>query len=114
MEKKIMLAVDDSVQSKQVVEYAVRMSSSVNKLHYVLFNVQPAISQFLLEEAKKSRKNRAKVDKIIKKNTDNAHQVLEIYKNEMVRMGISEDRVETVTKPRKQGLAKDIIDPEFL
>jgi nucleotide-binding universal stress UspA family protein len=50
------------------------------------------------------------VDKIIKKNTDNAHQVLEIYKNEMVRMGISEDRIETVTKPRKQGLAKDILD----
>jgi len=41
MEKKILLAVDDSRHSRNTIHYAVNVSSFVKNLHYVLFNVQP-------------------------------------------------------------------------
>ena len=53
MEKKLLLAVDDSVHSKHAIQYAVNMASAVNELKFTLFHVQPAISQFLLKEARK-------------------------------------------------------------
>ena len=51
MDKKILLAVDDSLHSKEAVKYAVAISSTVKDLHYVLFHVQPVISHYLLDEA---------------------------------------------------------------
>ena len=110
MEKKIMLAVDDSLQSKYAVKYAVTISSAVKVLHYVLFHVQPTISLYLTDEAQKSLKAQAELDKVSKKNEASAHEILEQYKNDMVRMGIDEDRTEIVTQRRTLGLAKDIID----
>ena len=110
MDKKIMLAVDDSLQSKYAVKYAVTISSAVKDLHYVLFHVQPTISLYLIDEAQKSLKAQAELDKVSKKNEASAHEILEQYKNDMVRMGIDEDRTEIVTQRRTLGLAKDIID----
>ena len=40
MEKKILLAVDDSIHSKHAVQYAVMMSSVVKELTYTLFNIK--------------------------------------------------------------------------
>ena len=110
MDKKIMLAVDDSVQSKYAVKYAAAISSAVKDLHYVLFHVQPMISHYLIEEAQQSLKARAELEKVNKKNEASAHELLEQYRNTMVRMGIDEDRTEIVTRQRTLGLAKDIID----
>ena len=110
MEKKIVLALDDSIQSKYAVQYAVDMSSSIMKLHYVLFHIQPGVSQFLVEEAKKSAKTRKELNQLVRKNTKKAEQMLEAHKNEMVRKGISEDRLEIITHPKKRGVAKDILD----
>ena len=110
MDKKILLAVDDSIQSKDAVKYAVAISSTVKDLHYVLFHVQPMISQYLLEEAQKSQQARAELDKVTKKNDESSRKILEQYQKDMVRMGIEEDRIEIVTRPRALGLAKDIID----
>ena len=42
--------------------------------------------------------------------THHAREILEQYKKDMVRMGIDENRIEIVTRPRSLGLAKDIID----
>lgn len=110
MDKKILLAVDDSLQSKDAVKYAVAISSTVKNLHYVLFHVQPMISHYLLDEARTSPQARAELDKVNKKNDASARKTLEQYQNNMVRMGIDEDRIEIVTRPRTLGLAKDIID----
>jgi nucleotide-binding universal stress UspA family protein len=110
MNKKILLAVDDSLQSKDAVKYAVTISSSVKDLHYVLFHVQPMISHYLLDEAQQSLQARAELDKVNKKNDASALKILEQYQNNMVRMGIDENRTEIVTRPRTLGLAKDIID----
>jgi nucleotide-binding universal stress UspA family protein len=110
MDKKILLAVDDSIHSKDAVKYAVAISSTVKDLHYVLFHVQPMISQYLLEEAQKSQQARAELDKVTKKNDESSRKILDQYQKDMVRMGIEEDRIEIVTRPRTLGLAKDIID----
>ena len=110
MDKKILLAVDDSLQSKDAVKYAVTISSSVKDLHYVLLHVQPMISLYLQDEAQKSLQARAELDKVVKKNDASARKMLEQYQNNMVRMGIDEDRTEIVTQPRVLGLTKDILD----
>ena len=110
MDKKILLAVDDSLQSKYAVKYAVAISSTVKDLYYVLFHVQPMISLYLKDEAHKSPQARAELDKVTKKNDKSARKILEQYNKDMVSMGIDEARIEVVTQPRALGLAKDIID----
>ena len=110
MEKKILLAVDNSIHSKQAVEYAIRMSSAVKDLTYSLFYVQPSISQFLLEEAKANLKANAKLTAVMRKNAKDAQGLLEKYKARMVRMGISDKRIDVATQPRSLGLVKDILD----
>jgi nucleotide-binding universal stress UspA family protein len=110
MGKKILLAVDDSRHSRNAIHYAVSASAFVKNLHYVIFNVQPTISLFLIEEAQKSFMAKSKLEKVVKKNKEVALKLLENYKNEMVRMGVDSDRIETVTRMRGLGLGKDIID----
>ena len=110
MEKKILLAVDDSRHSKNAIHYAVRVSSFVKNLHYVLFHVQPAISLFLKDEAKKSLTAKSELDNMLKKNDQSARRLLEGYRDKMAQMEIVSHRVEMITQARKLGLAKDIID----
>jgi len=110
MKKKIMLPVDDSVQSKQAVDYAVRLSSLVRGLHYVLFHVQPGISGFLADEAKTDFKARQQLEKVMEKNAQDALGLLRQIKERMVRDGIQEDRIEVITQAKNMGIAKDIMD----
>lgn len=107
MEKKILLAVDDSRPSRNAIHYAVGVSSFVKNLHYVLFHVQPVISLFLKEEAQKSLTAKSKLESVVKKNKESALGLLENYKDEMVKKGIDSDRIEIVTRTRKLGLGKD-------
>jgi hypothetical protein len=67
MEKKILLAVDNSRHSRNAIHYAVHVSSFVKNLHYVLFNIQPAISFFLKDEAKKSLTVKSQLENVVKK-----------------------------------------------
>jgi nucleotide-binding universal stress UspA family protein len=110
MEKKILLAVDDTVHTICAMRYAVRMASEVTKLWFTLFYVQPTISQYLLEEAEKDIEAKEKLKTRMRKNHENAHGILEKLKNQMARMGIQEDHIDTHTQPKVLGLAKDIMD----
>lgn len=110
MKKKILVSVDDSQHSTNALRYAARASAFVPNLHYALFHVQPMISLFLQDEAQKSMKTKIELEKLLKKNDESAHRLLQNFKNEMVRMGISEDRIEIATGLRKVGLAKDILE----
>ena len=109
MEKKILLAVDGSIHSRHAVQYAVRMSSVVKDFTCTLLHVQPAISQFLLDEARTDFKAKAELKKVIRRNAEDAQGMLEKYKAQMVRMGIADKGIDVVTQPRLLGLAKDIL-----
>ncbi|NVM23279.1 MAG: universal stress protein [Desulfobacterales bacterium] len=110
MDRKLLLAVDDSIHSKHAVKYAVRMASVAKDLTYTLFHVQPIISQFLLDEARADFKAEAELKKVIRKNAEDAMGILENYKAQMARMGIAEDCIDVATRPRVLGLAKDVLD----
>lgn len=109
MRKKILLAVDASIHSKQAVVYSVKMSSVIPDLYYTIFNVQKSISQFLLDEAEKNSKIREELSKVIKKNESSSLIVLEKYKELMVQMGIGSDRIEIVSRSKIDCAAKDIL-----
>lgn len=110
MQKKILLSVDESRHSMNAVEYAADISTYVPQLNYVLFHVQPMISLFMREEAQKDIQTKIALERLLKKNDQLAIRLLENFKNNMVRLGISEDQIEISTRPRRLGLAKDILE----
>lgn len=110
MQKKILLAVDNTRPSRNVIRYAVYMSSLVKQLHYVLFHVQPMLSLILMEEAQKSAKARKQLDKALKQNDTSARKLIDDCQDEMVKMGIAPDRIQGVTQKRSLGFAKDILE----
>jgi len=110
MQKKILLAVDNTGPSRRAMRYAIQMSSVIDNLHYVLFHIQPMISLFLQEEARKSATSRKQLDKVAKKNQEFAGKLLKKYREELENSGVAPDRIECITKMRKLGYAKDIIE----
>jgi nucleotide-binding universal stress UspA family protein len=110
MEKKILLAVDGSIHSKHAIQYAVKMASVVKNLTFTLLHVQPALSQFLLDEARTDFKAQDELKKVVRRNAEDAQRMLEKYKAQMVRMGIAERHIDMATQPRLLGLAKDILE----
>lgn len=108
--KKIMIAVDDSLHSKNAVRYAARISVWVKNMSYVLFHVQPMLSQYLEDEARTDFKSRNQLNQIKVKNIEASRQLLEQYKSQMVQMGIEESKIQIVTHPTNLGIAKDIIE----
>ncbi len=110
MEKKILLAVDDSSHSKNAVHYVVNMASAVNNLKFTLLHVQPSVSDYLLEEAEKNLKAKAELKSLIRKNTEASQKILEKHKERMVKTGVGPERIEVMTQPKVLGVAKDVID----
>lgn len=110
MEKKILLAVDGSIHSKNAVGYAAGISSLVKNLSYTLFNVQPTISQYIIDDAKKNARVSAELSKIKKKNAEKAQIILEKHKTQMTSLGIKEQYIDMVTRPKMVGTAKDILE----
>jgi nucleotide-binding universal stress UspA family protein len=110
MQKKILLAVDDTIHSKNAIHYAVKISNSIRKLSFTLFSVQPTVSQYLLDEAKKNVQAAAQLKKVIQKNTEACQDILEKHRQLMIGLGVEEKRIVTSTQPKMMGLAKDIIE----
>lgn len=110
MQKKILLAVDNTRPSRQALDYVRQLSSAISELHYVLFHIQPMISLFLQDEARKSSLARTQLDKVLKKNQEVAAKLLDDYRSGLEQQGIEPDRIECVTKTRNLGYAKDIIE----
>ena len=109
MNKKILIAVDDSIHSKNAIRYASNMAAFVKDVNYTLFHVQPTISQYLLDEAEKNRASKAELKKIVEKNTEAGNNLLEEHREQMIKMGVATQSIDIVTQPRMMGLAKDIL-----
>jgi len=110
MEKKIMIAVDDSRHSKNAVRYAAGVYEVLKDMKFTLMHVQPTISQYLLDEAKKSSQAYAELKKVNQKNAQTANRLLEKYKEHMMALGIAEANIQLKTQPRMLGVAKDILE----
>jgi nucleotide-binding universal stress UspA family protein len=110
MDKKILLAVDDSIHSRNAIHYAVRISAAVKNLTYTLYHVQPSISQFLLDEAKTDGLKQLDLKRLCQKHEQASLALLDNYKKNMASQGVNPGHIHVVTQPRKLGLAKDIIE----
>ena len=110
MEKKILMAVDDSIHSNQSIRYAIHILSGAKDVTFTLFHGQPMISQYLLDEAKTDPKVSASLKKAIKKNTAKAKTLLEKQKKRMITMGVPSEHIEMVAQPRMIGRSKDILE----
>jgi nucleotide-binding universal stress UspA family protein len=110
MEKKILLALDESKHAKNAIHYVLHIAPRVNQLRYTLFHVQPQISQFLRDEARINLKAQSAMHKLKQQNARSAHALLEKYRDYLVDGGVDETHIELKTEPRKLGLARDIIE----
>ena len=110
MEKKLLIAVDDSRHSENALRYSASLHETVNDLKFVLFHVQPTISQYLLDEARTKPGANAQLKKLMLKNDQSAQALLEKYKAQLMSRGVPEADVKLLTLPRKAGVAKDIIE----
>jgi nucleotide-binding universal stress UspA family protein len=110
VEKKVLLAVDDSTHSRHALAYAARLRELVPGLGVTLFHSQPAVSQFLLDEARRSGPSRTELTRIMARNAEAAQGLLDRCRELLVRSGVPDASLESVSQPRQQGLAKDIID----
>ncbi len=110
MEKKILIAVDDSRHSINAVRYAVQMAGRVANLRFVLFHVQPIVSSFLQDEARKDARARKQLNQVVQANEAAANKTVAACRDEMINSGIDSDCIECVTRKRNIGFAKDIIE----
>jgi nucleotide-binding universal stress UspA family protein len=110
MEKKVLIAVDDSRHSENAVRYAADLHGTVPQLSHVIIHIEPTISQYLLDEARTKPGARAQLDRLMRKSHDAARELLEKQKALMVSLGVAETDIKTISLPRKFGVAKDILE----
>jgi nucleotide-binding universal stress UspA family protein len=110
MVKKIMIAVDDSLHSKNAVRYVTRLSARMENLNYVLFTAQPMVSQFLVDEARKNANSQRELRAVMERNATTSQKLLDKYRLLIIKDGVDESRIQTVTQPRKLDIGKDIIE----
>ena len=110
MEKKILMAVDDSIHSNQSLRYATKMFSGSKDVTFTLFHEQPMISQYLVQEARTNSKAYASLKKVITKNTAEAQMLIEKQKEWMIKKGVSDKRIEMVAPQRMLGRSQDILE----
>ena len=79
MKKRILVAVDDSTYSRKAIEYAAKMKEIISDLSFIIFNVQPTISDYLLHDSKRDAKATAALKQVIAKNEKTSQELLEIF-----------------------------------
>jgi nucleotide-binding universal stress UspA family protein len=109
LEKRILVAIDDSVYSKKEIEYAAGMRTIVPDLTYTLFNVQPTISDYLVHDSNIAADANAALNEVIAKNEKESTDILNSCKSLMVKKGVDEELIDLVSKPKIMGPAKDIL-----
>jgi len=110
MEKKILIVVDNSIYSKMAVEYAALMDGLIKDSRYILFNVQPTISDYLIRDSHFDKNARMALKRLMDENKHESEKILNESKNIMLTKGIEEERIETATQPRTMDTAKDILN----
>ena len=110
MEKKILIAVDGSIHSRKAIEYCIDMCAFIKDMRYILINIHPKISEFLIKDSKMDTKAYSALNKIVNKNKENSMKILNDSMEVMVKSGIDERYIEKISLPVLKGTAKGILD----
>jgi nucleotide-binding universal stress UspA family protein len=110
MKRNLLVALDDSLYSRCCLNYLSIIFEVIPDLHLTLYHVQPSLSGYLIEEARKDSKARKSLEKVIEQNREKAMELLNRCKESIARMGIPDERIKLFTAPRMLGLAKDILE----
>ena len=110
MEKKVLVAVDDSRHSENAIRYTAGIYETVETMKIVLFHVEPTISQYLVDEARTKSSAYAELQKLMHSSHQAARVLLEKDKALMVSSGVAEKDIQVMSLPRKFGAAKDILE----
>jgi len=108
--KRVLIAVDGSLYSRKAIEYTVKMAHLIKDLNYVLINIHPKISEFLVEDARRDRQAKAALKEVSDRNHEDSMRILSESKTVMTRLGIKEEHIETVSLPVSRGTSKAILD----
>ena len=111
--KKILLPVDDSIHSTHALRYMVMMSSVLEDFIYMLFYVQPIISDYLSEEARKEPKASEKLKQLEEYNARLGGEILKRHKGWLMDQKVPEEKITVLTQRRKEGVARDIIHQSY-
>jgi nucleotide-binding universal stress UspA family protein len=110
MEKKLLIAIDNSRHSENAVRYTAGFFDNPGEVKVALFHVLPALSQYLLVEARKNPKAGAELNKLAARNSQAAQEFMQTYKERLTRLGFVDENVQLVALPRMFGVAKDILE----
>jgi nucleotide-binding universal stress UspA family protein len=110
MKKKVLIAVDPSVHTRSALQYAAQITGEVREAAFVLFHVQPRVSDYLAEEAAKSAKGRAELESLNRKNKEDARSLLADLRQLLAAQGVDAPNIEEKTLPRRAGVAEDILN----
>lgn len=110
MDKKFLIAVDPSIYTVNALKYAAMIAEKIRDASFSLIHIQPTISDFLMEEAKKNPEALKKIKKQMEKHSDDAITVFEYCIDRFTRFGVSRDRIECYSPMKAQSVASDILN----
>ena len=108
IQKMIVVPVDGSENSLKSLNYTNLIFGPKHNLKVTLFHVLPSLPSVLIEESRKDANIREQLSNLKKRNIGLAERLLTDAKNKLVKLGFSEQAVETVHQERRVGIARDI------
>lgn len=110
MQKKILITVDGSIHANYALAYVACVFQSETDVVFTLLNIQPMISQYLLDDARTDPDARSELDKIIQRHTEDSERLLQSCKQRLCDMGVPADKVLTQSRKRQPGQVKSILE----
>lgn len=110
MEKHLLIAIDNSRPSIDVVNYASQLSTAISPITFTLLHVQPALSAYLTEDAQRKPSARRTLEKIDAENEKKSTELLEEAAQRLIFRGVDESAIHFMTLPRGKGVADDILE----
>lgn len=110
MDKSVAVAVNDSRASRQMLDYLARLAGRIPALRLTLVNVQPAISLFITENARKDPKLHDDLARLGRAHREASQALLAVQRDYLISRGFDPDRIDAVSLPHLEGLAKTILD----
>jgi len=109
VERKVLIAVDGSVNALKAVRYVGRTFAPVEDFKVVLLHLLPAPPQILAQEARTDPASLKRLKTLEGKNRRQSEKVIGRAEEELARTGLTPDRIEKLVRPTKDGVAREIV-----